>query len=243
MRIPRVYHPFPLGIGTETELSPAAAQHVGKVLRLREGAALILFDGQGNACEANVVSVDKRGVRVNMHAPLIEHTESPLHTHLGLGISKGERMDYAIQKAVEAGVSEITPLLTEHTVVRLDAKRRASRQQHWQGVIISACEQCGRNRLPELHDVTTLADWVVLQQAAHKLVFDADGNSSLRDINPPPREVTILIGPEGGLGQEEIRLATQERFKHVRLGPRTLRTETAAVAIIASLQTLWGDYA
>ena len=221
---------------------PTAAQHIGKVLRLREGAHVILFDGNGHAFQASILQLGKTKVDVQLLDAITVNTESPLRIHLGLGISKGERMDYAIQKAVEAGVSEITPLLTEHTVVKLDAQRRASRLQHWQGVIVSACEQCGRDRLPQLHEVTTLSDWAASLRIAHKLVFDADGLASLNDVNTPPREIAVLIGPEGGLSESEICLAVQHEFKHVRLGPRVLRTETAAVAIIASLQTLWGDY-
>lgn len=242
MRVPRVYHPFPLAADSEVYLTPQASQHVGKVLRLREGASVILFDGRGNSCQASIQTSSKHGVRVKLQVMLAEHTESPLHIHMGLGISKGERMDFAIQKAVEAGVNQITPLLTGHTVVKLDDRRRESRQQHWQGVIISACEQCGRNHLPMLHDITTLADWVRLQQTEQKLVFDGDGEACLRRIAPPPREVTMVIGPEGGLDEQEINLAKQNDFVHVRLGPRILRTESAALAIIASLQTLWGDY-
>lgn len=242
MRIPRVYHPFPLSIGSEAELSAQAAQHVSKVLRLREGAAVLLFDGEGHACQASLVSIGKQGVRVQLREALAQDTESPLQIHLGLGISKGERMDYAIQKAVETGVAEITPLITEHTVVKLDDRRRASRQQHWQGVIISACEQCGRNRLPILHEVSMLDAWLPVVDAGQKLVFDGDGKPGVRDIQPAPRSVTVLVGPEGGLSEAEVRLAKQHAFTHVRLGPRVLRTETAAAAIIASLQTLWGDY-
>ena len=242
MRIPRVYHPFPLKPGQKAELMPAAAQHVGKVLRLREGMHIVLFDGNGHACQASILQLGKAEVHVQLLDTVSVNTESPLRIHLGLGISKGERMDYAIQKAVEAGVSEITPLLTEHTVVKLDEKRRASRWQHWQGVTVSACEQCGRNHLPQLHEVTTLTDWAASLRDAHKLVFDADSQASLRDVNTPPGSVVVLIGPEGGLSESEIRVAVQHEFKHIRLGPRVLRTETAAVAIIASLQTLWGDY-
>lgn len=242
MRIPRIYHPHQFIIGSEAELTALAAQHVSKVLRLREAAPLILFDGAGNACRATIASVGKHKVIVIYQELLAGQTESPLHIHLGLGISKGERMDYAIQKAVETGVSEITPLITEHTVVKLDDKRRTSRQQHWHGVIISACEQCGRNRLPILHEVSMLDVWLPVVDAGQKLVFDGDGKPGMRDIQPAPRNVAVLVGPEGGLSEAEVRLAKQYAFTHVRLGPRVLRTETAAVAIIASLQTLWGDY-
>ena len=151
-------------------------------------------------------------------------------------------MDYAIQKLVETGVHSITPLLTEHTVVKLDAKREQSRRQHWQGIIINACEQCGRSVLPQLHAVTDIYQWITTVSAEYKLVFDATGETSLKSLQATPASVSVLIGPEGGLSEREVSDAKHNGFHVVRLGPRILRTETAAVAISAALQTLWGDY-
>jgi 16S rRNA (uracil1498-N3)-methyltransferase len=241
MRIPRVYQATTLGNGRIIELEPEASQYLTKVLRLREGAAVILFDGQGQSYQGVLTATGKHA-SVKLLERIAADTESALQLHVGLGISKGERMDYAIQKLVETGAHSITPLLTEHTVVKLDAKREQTRLQHWQGVIVSACEQCGRNVLPRLHPVREFAEWVADVDDQCRLIFDAGGRVSLRSIDPAPSAVTVLIGPEGGLSEHEITSACAKGFLQVRLGPRILRTETAAVAISAALQTLWGDY-
>jgi 16S rRNA (uracil1498-N3)-methyltransferase len=242
MRIPRIYQPTPLAIHHELALDAIASQHLLKVLRLREGAAVIVFDGHGASYRGELTQASGKHAVVTLREQIHEQTESPLQLHVGLGISKGERMDYAIQKLVETGVHSITPLQTEYTVVRLDAKREQTRLQHWQGVIASACEQCGRSYLPQLHEVCNITDWIDHAASDCKLVFDASGSTDLRSIQPIPRSVSVLIGPEGGLNEQEVSYANRNGFRHVRLGPRILRTETAAVAISAALQTLWGDY-
>jgi len=154
MRIPRIYQPIPLNAGEEVKLDAAASQYLLKVLRLREGANLVIFDGQGESYEAVLSAAAGKHAVIKLLHVVNANTESPLQLHVGLGISKGERMDYAIQKLVETGVQRITPLLTEYTVVKLDNKRQQSRRQHWQGIIVSACEQCGRSSLPTLHDAS-----------------------------------------------------------------------------------------
>jgi len=242
MRIPRIYQPIPLNAGEEVKLDAAASQYLLKVLRLREGANLVIFDGQGESYEAVLSAAAGKHAVIKLLHVVNANTESPLQLHVGLGISKGERMDYAIQKLVETGVQRITPLLTEYTVVKLDNKRQQSRRQHWQGIIVSACEQCGRSSLPTLHDASEISQWIADASAECKLVFDAGGTTSLKAIQPVPTHVCVLIGPEGGLSEQEVRLASDKGFQVVQLGPRILRTETAAVAISAALQTLWGDY-
>lgn len=242
MRIPRVYQSSPLAPGQELALDAVASQHLLKVLRLREGAPLIVFDGHGESYDAVLTGSSGKHATVRLLQQVEADTESSLQLHVGLGISKGERMDYAIQKLVETGVHRITPLLTEHTVVKLDGRREQTRRQHWQGIIVSASEQCGRNYLPQLHDVSDITSWIENVTADCKLVFDASGNTELKSIQPIPAAVCVLIGPEGGLSEQEIRYATRNGFLVARLGPRILRTETAAVAISAALQTLWGDY-
>jgi 16S rRNA (uracil1498-N3)-methyltransferase len=241
MRIPRIYQAVPLASDHEVALDAQASQHLLKVLRLREGAAVIVFDGAGNSFRGELTRGGKSAV-IKLQEPISELTESPLQLHVGLAISKGERMDYAIQKLVETGVHSLTPLLTERTVVKLDTRRKQSRRQHWHGVIISACEQCGRSQLPQLHDIVTLADWTDQAAGECKLVFDAAGNLHLQNIQPRPASVNVLIGPEGGLSENEVHYAATRGFHIVKLGPRILRAETAAVAISAALQTLWGDY-
>jgi len=242
MRIPRVYQDTPLTSGSTIELNPVATQYLIKVLRLRAGATLIVFDGKGSSYQGTLIQDSAKCAMVRLDNQMDQQSESPLQLHVGLGISKGERMDYAIQKLVETGVHSITPLITEHTVVKLDHKREQTRRQHWQGVIISACEQCGRSVLPQLHDVSQIDAWIRSVNADRKLVFDATGTTGLKSVQPVPRVVAVLIGPEGGLSDQEVGLAGSHDFLKVRLGPRILRTETAAVAISAALQTLWGDY-
>lgn len=242
MRIPRIYQAIPLADANEISLDDGASQYVLKVLRLRETARLVIFDGRGESYDAELTGIHGKHARVKLLQRIHTETESPLQLHVGLGISKGERMDYAIQKLVETGVYSITPLLTKYTVVKLDAKRTQTRHQHWQGVMISACEQCGRNYLPALHEVTEISQWLGRASSACKLAFDASGSAGLQTIHPSPQNVSVLIGPEGGLCEQELGQARAHDFKIVRLGPRILRTETAAVAISAVLQALWGDY-
>jgi len=240
MRIPRIYYDGDLTIGQTIELDRNASQHVCKVLRLEVNAELRLFDGRGKSVVANLKSVSDKHAQVLIQAEILEVTESPLRIHLGLGISKGDRMDYAIQKAVEVGVHTITPLLTEHTIVRLDEKRKAKKIQHWHGIILSACEQCGRSYLPALNLVTLLETWIT-HNTQCKIVFDTESAQPLSQLEPA-EDVSILIGPEGGLSKDEIIQTQSHDFHSIKLGPRILRTETAVVSTCSALQTLWGDF-
>lgn len=242
MRVPRIYQAVSLSSDLEIELDATASQHLIKVLRLREGDTVIVFDGLGESYQGELMRITGKVATVRLRERIAQASESPLQLHVGLGISKGERMDYAIQKLVETGVHAIAPLRTEHTVVRLDARREQTRLQHWQGIITSACEQCGRSFVPRLHGVSDIYPWIASTSAECKLVFDATGTIQLRDVQPIPQQVCVLIGPEGGLSEKEVNDASHHGFHVVRLGPRILRTETAAVAISAALQTLWGDY-
>ena len=237
MRIPRVYTPVPLTAGKRLELDKRAAHHILTVLRLKPGALLILFDGQGNACQATL----EHSTEVIIGQQLDDKTESPLQIHLIQAISRGERMDYVIQKAVELGVHRITPVSSQRCMVKLKGERAKKRLQHWQGIIISACEQCGRNRLPVLGEITTLNAALPEPEQALKMVLDPAGRNTLSSLKPRDSRVTLLIGPEGGLADEEIQQAQQSGFISLRMGPRILRTESAAVAALSALQTLWGD--
>lgn len=242
MRIPRIYQAIALDTSQEIQLDDTASQYLLRVLRLRQGAAVVIFNGKGDSYEAELNAVTGKCASVRLLRRIDVNTESPLQLHVGLGISKGERMDYAIQKLVETGVHSVTPLLTEYTVVKLDAKRKQARQRHWEGVMISACEQSCRSYLPTLSEISEISAWLGNVRADCKLAFDASGTTRLHSIQAPPHSVCVLIGPEGGLSEHEIQLAQTQGFQLVRLGPRILRTETAAVAISAALQTLWGDY-
>jgi len=242
MRLPRIYHPAPLALGDHAELSDDAANHIARVLRLPVGAPLILFNGAGGEFAAVIGAIDKRCVLVEIGAFHDKEREPPLPLWLAQGISRGERMDYTIQKAVELGVSRIIPLFTEHCGVQLDGERLAKRVKHWQGVVIGACEQCGRNRIPQVDMPVTLAQWLAAPGKGLRLVLDPDAEHSLAQLPAPAGPVTLLIGPEGGLSDREIALAKQSAYLGLRLGPRILRTETAAVAALAALLGVWGDF-
>jgi 16S rRNA (uracil1498-N3)-methyltransferase len=244
MRIPRVHVDELPADGAELALTPGAARHVHAVLRLRPGAPIVLFDGRGEAREAVLLHAARAGVRVRVGARLPGDVEAPLAVTLALGISRGERMDLALQKATELGVHGIVPLLTERSVVRLDGERAARRQAHWRGVVLSACEQCGRNRMPQVAEVQALAHWLERTPAHGLALMPHPGAAQgLRALAPAGRPVTLLIGPEGGLGEAERALAVHHGFTAVRLGPRVLRTETAVIAALAAVMTLWGDLA
>ena len=241
MRIPRIYLPSQLILGQSIELTEHAFQHAIKVLRLKQNAKLILFDGEGIEVSAAVETINKKNASVIITEELHSTPESNLSIHLALGISKGERMDFAIQKAVELGVTEITPLFTEHCVVNLDEKRTQKRLQHWHGIIVSACEQSGRNVLPILNTTNTLMKWADSTNDL-SLVFDPLSTSTLKIITPEENKINIVIGPEGGLSSQEIsELDKRSNFQSVKFGPRVLRTETAAVSAITAAQLLWGD--
>jgi 16S rRNA (uracil1498-N3)-methyltransferase len=243
MRIPRIYLSRPLNSGNEVELDNNALQHVVQVLRLKAGHPLILFNGDGGEFEARLVKVAKRQATVRIGEFHDVNRESSLITQLGLGISKGERMDFALQKAVELGVSEITPLFTEHCVVQLTAKRALKKLEHWQAVIISACEQSGRNTLPVLNSACAFIDWLSTIQTTTRLILDPEASTALSAIKLQKPEVALTVGPEGGFSRAEIEQARGLGFKGVRLGPRVLRTESAALASLAAIQCLWGDLA
>ncbi len=237
MRVPRIYHPEPLRESETVTLRKEATRHLTTVLRLRPGAALSLFDGRG---AAHMATLQENG-RATVGRRLDDDTEPPLSLHLLQAISKGERMDFVIQKATELGVTAITPVLTERCIVRLSGERATKRLRHWREILINACEQCGRYRLPSLHDITPLGQ--ALQNAGEglKLVLDPVSEKGPQTLPRPDNKVALLIGPEGGLTEGEIRQARQQDFVGLRLGPRTLRTETAAIAALSALQALWGD--
>jgi len=243
MRIPRIYLSQPLHSGNEIELDSNALRHVAQVLRLKAGHPLILFNGQGGEFEAKLVKVEKRQAIAQIGRFHDVSRESNLVTHLGLGISKGERMDFALQKAVELGVSEITPLFTEHCVIQLTGSRVVKKQAHWQAVMISACEQSGRNTIPVLNASTTFTDWLASIQTATRLILDPQADTGLSTITLPPAEIALTVGPEGGFSEAEIKQAGDTGFIGVSLGPRVLRTESAAVASLTAVQCMWGDLA
>jgi 16S rRNA (uracil1498-N3)-methyltransferase len=219
------------------------AHHVAHVLRLAAGDALTVFDGRGQEYPAVIERIAKSAVTLRVSAARTVDRESPLEVTLAQGISSGERMDYTVQKAVELGIGAIQPLAVERSVVRLSAERAARRVAHWQAVAIAACEQSGRNRVPPVLPVASLATWLADARAdALRLTLSPGAASTLRELGRPAGPVVLLIGPEGGLSPREQEDAQAFGFKPLRLGPRVLRTETAAVAALAAMQALWGDF-
>ncbi len=241
MRIPRIYQAATLNADTNYLLSKDACQHLIKVLRLNVNDPIMLFDGNGSQIAATISAITGKQVTAHTANAAEVSTEIRIHIHLGLALSKGDRMDYAIQKSVEAGVNEITPLISERAVVKLDDSRASKRHDHWQAIIINACEQCGQNYLPVLHPVTAIADWAKQDTSTTNLFFDAEASNTLHTLTAQ-KHVRITVGPEGGLSTDELELLSAAGFTGIRMGPRILRTETAAVSACVALQTLWGDY-
>lgn len=241
MRISRLFTESRLTPGCEAELEERACRYIRQVLRLRAGQSITLFNGDGVDYAGELLGTDRRTCRIRVGEPIRQEPTAILRIHLGIGVSRGERMDYAIQKSVELGVYAITPLSTERAVVQLQAGRLEKRLAHWRGVIVSACEQCGRNRIPTLHDMQPLRDWVAGYPGGLMLHHQAE--HGLSDIAQPTAELNLLVGPEGGLSKLERATATDHAYQAVRLGPRVLRTETAPLAALAAIQVLWGDFA
>jgi 16S rRNA (uracil1498-N3)-methyltransferase len=244
--VTRIYFPGPLAVGSEVALPRPQAHHVARVLRMQAGDALTLFNGEGGEHAAVIARIAKSAVFVRVEASWVVARESPLALTLVQGISRGARMDYTVQKAVELGVARIEPVLAGRGVVRLDAARAAEKTAHWRAVAIGACEQCGRNRVPEIAPVRAFDEWLARWRgergAATGLLLAPDASRRLAELPKPAGGVTLLAGPEGGFTAEERRAGEEADLLAVRLGPRVLRTETAALAALAALQALWGDF-
>jgi 16S rRNA (uracil1498-N3)-methyltransferase len=240
MRISRIYLPNANKPGSQLALPEGAHAHLVRVLRLGDGAPVEVFNGRGERFSAQLANVSKRSASLTLLQQLDVMPPSPLTTHLGLAMSKGDRMDIALQKATELGVSEITPLSSERCDLRLKADRRDKKQHHWQGVIISACEQCGQDTLPVLNPIASLQDWINNQQQPVKLVLHTTAQRPAWPVDTP-ESVAFLVGPEGGLTDQEVSYAQQHDFQSWQLGQRILRTETAPLAMLAILQHRWGD--
>ena len=229
MRIPRIYHPFPIANQTSCILSEDATNHVGRVLRMNEGDAIILFDGSNHIFHATLQAVEKKQIIAKIHSSELDDRESPLHIHLGQVISRGDRMEFTIQKSVELGV-------------KTNEERQDKKLQQWQKIAIAACEQCGRNEIPEIRPMMKLTDWCKEQGGMLKLNLHPRAQYTIRQLPNMPKEgVRLLIGSEGGLSPEEIRMTEAEGFTEVLLGKRVLRTETASLAAITALQVCFGD--
>lgn len=240
--MPRFYCPTPLQVDRVVTLPDAVARHAIGALRLRDGETVALFNGDGHEYVGILATHGHASVRLLARHDLAR--ESPLRVVLAQGISSGERMDLTVQKSVELGVTAIQPLMMRRTIVRLSGDKMEKRRAHWQGVVVSACEQCGRNRVPEVAAITEFVPWSRSwpDGVGQGVMLDPEGEISLADLPRPEAGLTLLAGPEGGFDPAEREAARKAGFVGVRLGPRVLRTETAALAALAAMQTLWGDF-
>ena len=240
MRISRLFIETTLSPNALISLDEKASHYLNKVLRLKANAPLIVFNGNGNQYNATIEAIEKKTVTIRTKDCDNINNESPLSIHLGIAISKGDRMDWVMQKATELGVTAITPLTSERTEVKLKGERLEKKLQHWRQIAISACEQCGRNRIPTINALSIADDWINTVAAEQKLVLHHRTEQAI-DATLNIASSALLIGPEGGLSEREINAAEQQGFEALRLGPRVLRTETAPLAAITLLQHSWGD--
>lgn len=240
MARPRIHTDQELRENQSLQLDPGASRHLAGALRLQVGDPLILFNGTGGEYDASVSSIERKQVTVDVGAFCERSIESPLHIHLGIAISRGERMDWVIQKSTELGVNTISPLFSERCEVKLKAERAHKKLRHWQQIAISACEQSGRNCVPDISVPQHVISWCEAAQAEAKLVLHQRA-STQPPLTVKPASVALLIGPEGGLTETEIAAAQSQGFESMALGPRVLRTETAPLAACAILQARWGD--
>lgn len=241
MRTIRIYQPGEYSTGQTIELSPEAGQHVGVVLRMQTGDLLTLFCGNNKEYTASIEQIKKKQVIVHVLAVAEQNRESPLAIHLGQAISKGDRMEQVMQKATELGVARITPLITERCAVKLDSDRMQKKLHQWQSIVIAACEQSGRNTVPVVHTPQTLDQFVSNTQSALKLILHPYCTATWRDYPIKRRDMALLIGPEGGFSEAEVQLACNHEFLPLSLGPRIIRTETAAISALSVLQAVGGD--
>ncbi len=240
MRISRLYTSTELNAGKQIELDDENAHYVRTVLRLKKDAEIILFNGSGGEYLGSIIEVSRRAVVIDIKQWNNRSVESTLSVHLGLGISRGDRMDFSVQKVVELGVNVITPLITERCQVQFKGEKKSQRWVHWQKIVQHATEQSGRTQLPDLLEIDSLSTWVIQQQGL-KVFLDPYAEHSLADLERPT-QVTLLVGPEGGFSDAERTLAKAAGFIPVRMGARILRTETAALAALSAVQVLWGDF-
>jgi 16S rRNA (uracil1498-N3)-methyltransferase len=241
----RIYFSGELQVGRQCVLPAPQSHHAVRVLRLKAGDAVVLFNGDGSEYAAVIEEAGRDRLALDVTGRGAVDRESPLAVTLAQAVSSGERMDYTVQKAVELGVAVIQPLTAERSVVRLQGERAARRAEHWRAVVAASCEQCGRNRLPEVPALLPfeafLAD-AARRNGALRFMLSPHSARGLRELDRPAGPIVLLAGPEGGFSPREARAAEHAGFLPVRLGPRVLRTETAAVAALAAMQAWWGDF-
>lgn len=241
MPLPRIRCDLRLGPGAQFALPPEAAQHVGRALRLKAGDAIIVFDGRGGEYDATIQRIDKERIDVKVGAWRDVEAESPLALGLVQGLPEADKMDWIIQKSVELGAAWIQPIVCDRSVVRLSGERAARRESHWRRVAIAACEQSGRNRIPEVRPTLGFQSWIAVPATQPRWML-VPGAQAIATKAKPEAALELLIGPEGGLSEREQELALSQGAEPVALGPRVLRAETAPVAALAAIQALWGDF-
>lgn len=237
----RIFQPYTINQNSLITLDDNAFNHLIRVLRMKTGESITLFDGSNQITPAVIHEVNKKTVIVKTENSVLDNRESPLNIHLGQVISRGDKMEFTIQKSVELGVNTITPLLSERCGVKLDQERLEKKVQQWQKIVISACEQCGRNIIPSINPVMKLENWCANLTDSLKLNLHPKAEQGINQLANDNKNISLLIGPEGGLSNEEISMTHQYQFTDILLGPRVLRTETAALTSITALQVRFGD--
>ncbi|WP_421418839.1 16S rRNA (uracil(1498)-N(3))-methyltransferase [Pseudoalteromonas lipolytica] len=243
MRVPHIYQPSVITLDNLVPLDEDAAGHIGRVLRMKVGEQVSIFNGEGGEYLSEIIEVSKKNVVVQPLKFIDHDVESPLKIHLGQGVSRGDKMDFTIQKSVELGITEITPIFSQRCGVKLSGERLAKKHQQWQKIAIAAAEQSGRNFVPVVHPPIDIKEWLEQSSDAIKLTLHPRAEHSIKTIQVPSSGVRFLVGPEGGFTDEELEIAKQQAFVDIRLGPRVLRTETAALTVLSALQLQFGDLA
>lgn len=237
----RIFQPFTINQNSLITLDDNAFNHLIRALRMKVGEQIILFNGTNQITPAVIQQIDKKSVIVKTSTTMVDNRESPLNIHLGQVISRGEKMEFTIQKSVELGVTSITPLLSERCGVKLDETRLDKKVQQWQKIVISACEQCGRNVIPIINPVTKLENWCANLTDSLKLNLHPKARHGINQLSTTHHNISLLVGPEGGLSEDEINMTSNYDFTDILLGPRVLRTETAALTALTALQLRFGD--
>lgn len=243
MRCPRIYHSTELQVQQTIDLESDAANHVGRVLRMQAGQQLKLFNGDGNDYLAVISEVTKKRVAVLVESLIAIDNESPIELHLAQGISRGDKMDFTLQKSVELGITEITPIFTERCGVKLTGERLKKKHQQWQKIVISACEQSGRAFIPKVNKPIKLNEFLQQKTDQLKLNLHPRATTNIKTLPTPEHGIRFIIGPEGGLDDNEIEQTLAAGYQEILLGPRVLRTETAALTLLSALQLQFGDLA
>lgn len=243
MRVPHIYQPSVITLDNPVTLDEDAAGHIGRVLRMKVGEQVSIFNGEGGEYLSEIIEVSKKNVVVQPLEFIDHDVESPLKIHLGQGVSRGDKMDFTIQKSVELGITEITPIFSQRCGVKLSGERLAKKHQQWQKIAIAAAEQSGRNFVPVVHPPIDIKKWLEQSSDAIKLTLHPRAEHSIKTIQVPSSGVRFLVGPEGGFTDEELEITKQQAFVDIRLGPRVLRTETAALTVLSALQLQFGDLA